>query len=144
MVAKKNIEKVCKVCGSSWLSWNNDSRFCSADCFNTYKYETFIKKWLRGEVSGGRKKGYGRVSNHVRKWVFEKYGNKCSICGWSKTNTFTNSIPLEVEHLDGNPENHSSENLTLLCPNCHSLTIGDTDKEINGRRYYREHYLKVK
>jgi predicted HNH restriction endonuclease len=27
-----------------------------------------------------------------------------------------------VEHIDGNYENDREKNLTLLCPNCHSLT----------------------
>ena len=33
-----------------------------------------------------------------------------------------NPIPLELEHIDGNPHNHNLNNLTLLCPNCHALT----------------------
>ena len=35
---------------------------------------------------------------------------------------FTNVIPLEIEHIDGNYLNNRESNLTLLCPNCHSLT----------------------
>lgn len=31
-------------------------------------------------------------------------------------------IPLEIDHIDGNSENNSEENLRLICPNCHSLT----------------------
>ncbi len=31
-------------------------------------------------------------------------------------------IPLELEHIDGDPANNSIDNLTLLCPNCHALT----------------------
>lgn len=37
-------------------------------------------------------------------------------------NPYTGTIPLEVEHIDGDAENNSEDNLTLLCPNCHSLT----------------------
>lgn len=29
---------------------------------------------------------------------------------------------VEVEHIDGDWENNSLTNLTLLCPNCHALT----------------------
>lgn len=35
---------------------------------------------------------------------------------------YTGTLPLEVEHIDGDATNNSEENLTLLCPNCHSLT----------------------
>ena len=29
---------------------------------------------------------------------------------------------LQVDHIDGNPDNNKGNNLRLLCPNCHSLT----------------------
>ncbi len=31
-------------------------------------------------------------------------------------------IPLELDHIDGNYQNNTLDNLRLLCPNCHSLT----------------------
>ncbi len=54
--------------------------------------------------------------------MYEKYNNRCAKCGWSERNPFTNVIPLEIEHIDGDATNNKEENLTLLCPNCHSLT----------------------
>ena len=41
---------------------------------------------------------------------------------WTEKNKFTNIIPLEIEHIDGNYLNNIESNLLLLCPNCHSLT----------------------
>jgi len=32
-------------------------------------------------------------------------------------------IPLELEHKDGNHFNNERENLEMLCPNCHALTL---------------------
>lgn len=111
-----------------------------------YGYEEYIQKWKNGEVSGGKgdEQGHGKVSDHVRKYLFKKYQNKCTLCNWSKTNEHTNSIPLEVEHIDGNSMNHLEINLTLLCPNCHSLTKGHSTSKGNGRRYYRQKYYKEK
>jgi hypothetical protein len=43
-------------------------------------------------------------------------------CGWGEVNKFTNKVPIEIEHKDGNCENNRLDNLELLCPNCHSLT----------------------
>ncbi len=34
----------------------------------------------------------------------------------------TGRIPVEIEHIDGDWTNNLPSNLTLLCPNCHSLT----------------------
>lgn len=108
----------------------------------TPTYGEYINKWLLEENTGGREVGYGKVSNHVRRFLFEKFNNKCSECKWSQINLHTNTIPLEIDHIDGNPENHSPDNLTLLCPNCHSLTKGHSSSKGQGRRYYREKYRK--
>lgn len=51
------------------------------------------------------------------------------MCGWGKINKFTNKVPLEVDHIDGDFRNNKIENLRLLCPNCHSLT--STFKNLN-------------
>jgi ssDNA-binding Zn-finger/Zn-ribbon topoisomerase 1 len=33
------------------------------------------------------------------------------------------SIVLEIDHIDGNSENNSPENLRFICPNCHSQLL---------------------
>lgn len=45
---------------------------------------------------------------------------KCYSC--EGTEWLGKPIPLELEHIDGNKYNHKRENLTLLCPNCHTFT----------------------
>ncbi len=42
------------------------------------------------------------------------------------------SLTLEVEHINGINDNNSKENLTWLCPNCHSQT--NTFRNNNNRR----------
>lgn len=49
--------------------------------------------------------------------TFEKKCYRCKRAQWEGQD-----IVLELEHIDGNRRNNSLENLTLLCPNCHSLT----------------------
>ena len=44
----------------------------------------------------------------------------CKCCGL--TEWMGKSIPLELDHIDGDRENNSLSNLRLLCPNCHALT----------------------
>jgi 5-methylcytosine-specific restriction endonuclease McrA len=44
----------------------------------------------------------------------------CNSC--KQTTWLGHPIPLELEHIDGNPNNNSLDNLSLLCPNCHAFT----------------------
>jgi len=143
----------CIICNMPFerrLEYRYDKMFCSGKCAAIYsnnnRYEDYIREWKLGNVSGGKgvETGHGIVSNHVRKYIFKKYNNKCAKCGWSEINIFTNTTPLEIEHIDGDSTNHTEENLTLLCPNCHSLTAGHSTSKGNGRRYYREKYHKEK
>lgn len=61
------------------------------------------------ELSIERKKKYLLLEN-----------NCCRRCGLNEWQG--EKLILELEHVDGNTNNNLKENLTLLCPNCHSLT----------------------
>lgn len=45
---------------------------------------------------------------------------KCSCCGNTEWNG--QPIPLELDHINGNNQDNSLENVRLLCPNCHAQT----------------------
>src|SRR5258707_1011713 len=97
-------------------------RYCSNQCQGDYQYQEYILQWKRGKVDGNRGIRARNVSGHVRRYLFEKFGKSCLSCGWSQINKSTGKVPLEIDHIDGNPENNAENNLRLLCPNCHSLT----------------------
>lgn len=97
-------------------------KYCSQKCKNEYNQKIFEEKWLNGEVSGNTDGPWTEPVSGVRKYLFKKYNNKCSKCGWGEMNQFTGKIPLEVEHIDGNANNTTPDNVTLLCHDCHSLT----------------------
>ena len=46
---------------------------------------------------------------------------KCLECGTSK-DWFGKQLIFELDHIDGNRNNNSRNNLRILCPNCHSTT----------------------
>ena len=46
--------------------------------------------------------------------------HECECCGVTKW--LDNPISLELDHIDGNRNNHKLSNLRILCPNCHSQT----------------------
>ena len=76
--------------------------------------------------------------DNYRRYLIYKYGEKCMECGWDKKNPVTNNVPIQLDHIDGNSDNNSLDNLKLLCPNCHSLTptFGALNKG-NGRELRR-------
>jgi hypothetical protein len=94
--------------------------YCNNKCNGEYIRKLSIEKWKNGELKGIGISG--KMNTYLREYLFQKFENKCFKCGWCEINEFTKKIPLEVEHIDGNSENNKEENLTLLCPNCHSLT----------------------
>ena len=106
-------------------------------CQLDLQYTIYINRWKLGEVSGA--KGEVEVSNHIRRYLHNKYDNKCCQCGWNEINIHTNKVPLEINHKDGNWRNNQESNLDLLCPNCHALTPnhGSRNKG-HGRRTFIE------
>ena len=75
---------------------------------------------LREIIAEGKHPQY--QSFKLKKRLYEeglKTAN-CELCNIS--NWLGNPISLELHHVDGNRQNHSLNNLKLLCPNCHSQT----------------------
>lgn len=97
-----------------------NKNFCSIEHYYIYDYNEYISKWKQGIESGTTKGGY--LNNRIKRYILNKYDNKCHKCGWNKTNPVTGKIPVEINHIDGNHKNNREKNLELLCPNCHSLT----------------------
>lgn len=111
--------KKCLICSADIPKENT---FCSLACFHEHQYRKYIDDWKAGKKNGSIGKSWVEESRHVRRYIFEKYGSKCAECGWHEINPYTRTIPLEIEHIDGDATNNAEENLILLCPNCHSLT----------------------
>lgn len=119
----------------------NRNKYCSIKCQKEYEYNEYINKWKKGEKFGCR--GDYQISIHIKRYLFNKYQNKCTRCGWGEKNKYTGNIPLEVEHIDGNYQNNNEDNLILLCPNCHSLTSTYKGANLNKGRKNRSKYYKV-
>lgn len=95
-------------------------KYCSNICQIQFQYQIYIEKWKSGKINGLQ--SIGIVSGHIKKYLRKKYNNKCCLCGWSKINPITGSVPLVADHIDGNWKNNIESNLRLICPNCDSLT----------------------
>jgi len=120
------------------------SKYCSNQCQSNHRYKEYINRWKLGQETGSRGVNTKNLSGHILRYIFSKYDSKCTECGWNTVNIHTGNIPLEVDHIDGDSENNTEDNLILLCPNCHSLT--NTYKNQNkghGRLWRRERYDKM-
>lgn len=130
-------KRKCPICGKEITQYRNI--YCSKKCSMRSRYLDYISKWKQGLVDGGQG-NWGEVSGYIRRYLFELNDGKCSICGWGEVNPYTGNVPLEIDHIDGNPLNHSESNLRLICPNCHSLTENYRGRnvksgKISGRGY---------
>ena len=130
--------KYCLNCGKETSS--RSDKYCSNECQRIFQYKQYIEKWQAG-IENGCVKPYG-ISGYIRRYLFEKYNNKCSRCGWGEVNPFTGKIPLEIHHKDGDYTNNVENNLELLCPNCHSLTATYKNANVGNGRKDRKKYTQ--
>ncbi len=156
-------EHYCLQCNNKFTDLPHvERKFCSRSCSRTYlnlkegKREKKIQNCLNCEKMTKNKycsnkcqmdfetlNLYKKIENgdstlHERtykKYLITKFGEMCMECGWCQRNPKTNKVPIQLEHIDGNSKNNSLNNLKLLCPNCHSLTLtfGALNKG-NGRK----------
>lgn len=110
---KRQYSKTCLYCGQTT---KKNRLYCNKNCQEAYK----LKQWLEGRTNGSKKSG--KFKGYVKQYLMVINNHSCQRCGWSEMNIYSNTIPLEVHHKDGNKFNNNLENLELLCPNCHSLT----------------------
>jgi len=121
--SRKIVTVTCKACGKVFekvkteynkTELKSDHHYCSRNCYGKDKTQLMFNKIENGDTSFS--------SDSYKKYLIKKFGNKCMKCGWSEINPITGLIPIQLEHKDGNSENHKLNNLELLCPNHHSLT----------------------
>jgi hypothetical protein len=117
---QRGYQRLCKRCKA--VLYKSNKNFCSHTCSNQFRYEEFIQQWKAGDTSKASTCNGLGISNHIRRYLFDKYDSKCCKCGWNCINPVTGKIPLVVNHIDGHSENNLESNLELICPSCDSLT----------------------
>jgi|TARA_R110002167_G_scaffold7213_2_gene33994 hypothetical protein len=124
----------CLSCGQENKNKRNTTNtYCNNRCQQDYQYQQRIANW----------KDTGKVSKTAVKKYLAEEKEGCWTCGITEHNN--KPIVLELEHINGNSQDDSAENLSLICPNCHSQT--DTYKgknKGNGRHYRRVRYSQGK
>lgn len=92
-----------------------------------------LLKWYN--ISVPFRIGATRVKSNLKKKLINDRGHKCEMC--LNTEWLEDPIPLELHHIDGNPDNNKEENLQVLCPNHHAMTEHFGSRNKNSTRRYR-------
>ena len=107
----------CNFCGNQFEYFKSQSsgKYCGLKCSaagrKTEEHSRMLKEFKNGKL---------KKRDSIRKLLTEQRGYNCEICGiWEHNGK---SITLQVDHIDGNPDNNLPKNVRLLCPNCHSQT----------------------
>jgi len=125
----------CLSCGSKISDTYTNRKYCDQKCQKDFGFEQRFRDWYESGKSFGN-----RV---IRDFLSTISGYSCAHCGISEWNG--SAITLEVEHIDGNSEDSSPENVCLLCPNCHSQTPTYKGRNVgNGRHKRRLRYQEGK
>ncbi len=131
----------CLTCQT--LTKRKTYKYCSNKCQADFQYKKFIENWKSGLIKGTKGQRFPQLSNHLRRYLYEKFGEKCSLCEWNVRHLLTNKVPLEINHIDGDALNNSESNLQILCPNCHSLTINFRNLNKGNGRASRRKTLNI-
>lgn len=122
VVRNGNCSTECLCCGKR--TGKSSAKYCSHSCQHDYQRLQKIK-------SGN----YGAKT--AKAFILKERGRVCEKCNLSNWNG--EPIPIELDHIDGNHQNNSLDNLRLLCPNCHAQTATYKIRNIgNGRKHRRK------
>jgi hypothetical protein len=81
--------RACRNCGKG-LVWYQ-TKYCSNQCQADLQYKEYVREWKVGEASG--LKADEAVSDHVRRYLSEKYRERCCQCGWQERHPRTGQVP---------------------------------------------------
>ena len=101
--------------------------YCSLKCQMSFQQRRRLELFFEGQYPP-----QACTIPWIRRYMIDLLGERCARCGWCEKNPSTGRVPLELEHIDGDWRNNRPANLTVLCPNCHSLT--PTFKALNRGR----------
>src|SRR3954447_20579679 len=97
MPKSRNESPTCLNCGKS-LKWYQ-TKYCGNACQFGHQRRKYIEAWKEGEISGMTVDEL--LSDHIRTYMIEKYGERCARCGWHERNPKTGRVPLALDHIDG-------------------------------------------
>ena len=100
-------------------------RALELECYNTNQRGEGITRVVKpkislNEISTGKYPYFQTFKLKNRLLSIGLKQECCEICGIVDWNG--KKLNFELDHIDGNSRNHKLENLSIVCPNCHSQT----------------------
>ena len=127
MPMPKKPRSPCLNCGSTQLA-RPGYVYCSNRCQRQHVFDRDYALWLAGGTPWSH-------SVALRRALVRRDGSVCSDCGLAEWRG--KPIPLESDHRNGNGDDHRSENLRLVCPNCHAQTPTYRARNVGNGRVVR-------
>lgn len=107
----------CLNCGKEIIDKKHkDRKYCSNKCQKEFEWKQtkqLIENSGTFQVNDCSEYTARRIA---KKYLIERDGHKCSICGTSEW--LGQPILLISDHIDGDANNNSINNIRLICSNC--------------------------
>ena len=130
----QKVDLYCIYCNIKLIK--RQKKFCSNKCQHDFLWK---QKKKRIEEKGEFERRFGNEANRrfVKKYLIDKYGHRCSICGIVEW--MGQEVPLVVDHIDGNAENCQIDNFRLVCGNCDMQLPTYKNKNKKGRKWRKKY-----
>jgi hypothetical protein len=105
---------VCLYCGKEFAydTYTNRGKFCCCLCSSQFMHKQRI---IYIEQCGGFKND-NSARTLGKRYLIEKRGHRCEVCGTSKW--LGEPVMLILDHIDGDNSNNKITNCRLVCSNC--------------------------
>jgi len=116
-------------------------KYCNNNCQHQFQWKQKRQQLLTEglEIVGNE----SSKMKYAKRILKEKNGEKCEICGITEWQHKT--VPLVLDHINGNPDDWDFKNLRLVCGNCDmQLPTFKGKNRGNGRASRRARYKQGK
>jgi endogenous inhibitor of DNA gyrase (YacG/DUF329 family) len=110
-------------------------KYCSKQCMTNFWWSETKKELLLTGVDNSSNNLIGK------KYLIELCENKCQSCNLSEWLGVT--IPLVLDHIDGNSYNNKLSNLRVICNNCDSISPTFKGRNKGNGRFERAKRYKL-